>query len=112
MQRTDPLLETRAALQLRPAWTQIFRNALTLAVFLVIVLVVLRLAGTLDPRELRWTLPLGFLIMMAIPWIVLMFLTALVFARLRRNGTSLYPAMIAHAAFNAAMNTWIFAVLW
>jgi uncharacterized protein len=45
-------------------------------------------------------------------WVVLMFLTALMFAWLRRRSGSLYPAMLSHAAFNATMNAWIFMMLW
>ena len=36
--------------------------------------------------------------------LVLMFATALMFAWLRQSSGSLYPAMLSHAAFNAAMN--------
>jgi membrane protease YdiL (CAAX protease family) len=45
-------------------------------------------------------------------WVVLMFLAAVLFAALRKKSGSLYPAMAAHAAFNAAMNALIFAFLW
>lgn len=41
-----------------------------------------------------------------------MFLLSLMFAWLRRAGDSVLPAIAAHAAFNAAMNGWIFARLW
>jgi hypothetical protein len=41
-----------------------------------------------------------------------MFLTALLFAALRRASGSLYPAIAAHMAFNATMNALIFAFLW
>ncbi|QNA90749.1 CPBP family intramembrane metalloprotease [Massilia sp. Dwa41.01b] len=45
-------------------------------------------------------------------WVGQMFLLALGFAWLRRASGSLLPAIVAHAAFNAAMNAWIFARLW
>jgi len=45
-------------------------------------------------------------------WVGQMFLLALLFAWLRRGSDSILPAILAHAAFNAAMNGWIFARLW
>lgn len=45
-------------------------------------------------------------------WVLLMFAVALLLAHLRKSTGSLYPAMAAHAAFNLAMNTIIFAVMW
>lgn len=45
-------------------------------------------------------------------WVGQMFLLSLLFAWLRRAGDSILPAILAHAAFNAAMNGWIFARLW
>ncbi len=45
-------------------------------------------------------------------WVVLMFATAVLFSWLRQRCGSLGPAILAHAAFNAAMNTFIFVVLW
>jgi membrane protease YdiL (CAAX protease family) len=45
-------------------------------------------------------------------WVVQMFLLSLMFAWLRRRSDSIVPAIAAHAAFNAAMNAWIFARLW
>ncbi|MGJ9418351.1 CPBP family intramembrane glutamic endopeptidase [Massilia sp. CMS3.1] len=45
-------------------------------------------------------------------WVAQMFLLSLMFAWLRRRGDSVMPAIAAHAAFNAAMNGWIFARLW
>ncbi|WP_332848611.1 CPBP family intramembrane glutamic endopeptidase [Massilia sp. S19_KUP03_FR1] len=45
-------------------------------------------------------------------WVVAMFLTAGLFAAIRHRSGSLFPAMAAHAAFNAAMNTFIFGLLW
>ncbi len=45
-------------------------------------------------------------------WVLLMFLTALLFAHLRKRSGSLFPPMAAHAAFNATMNAVIFAFLW
>lgn len=45
-------------------------------------------------------------------WVAQMTLVALLFAALRQRSGSLYPAMAAHAAFNLAMNTFIFSVLW
>jgi membrane protease YdiL (CAAX protease family) len=45
-------------------------------------------------------------------WVGQMFLLSLAFAWLRRRGDSIVPAILAHAAFNAAMNGWIFARLW
>lgn len=45
-------------------------------------------------------------------WVAQMFALSLLFAWLRRRGESIVPAILAHAAFNAAMNGWIFARLW
>jgi len=45
-------------------------------------------------------------------WVALMFCTAWMFAWLRKRGDSLVPAIVSHAAFNATMNVFIFAVLW
>ena len=45
-------------------------------------------------------------------WVGQMFLLALLFAWLRRGSDSIVAAILAHAAFNAAMNGWIFARLW
>lgn len=45
-------------------------------------------------------------------WVAQMFLLSLAFAWLRRRSDSILPAIAAHAAFNAAMNGWIFARLW
>ena len=45
-------------------------------------------------------------------WMLLMFCTALVFSALRQRSGSLGPAIAAHVAFNATMNTFIFAKLW
>ena len=45
-------------------------------------------------------------------WMLLMFGTALMFSALRQRSGSLGPAIVAHATFNATMNTFIFAALW
>jgi len=45
-------------------------------------------------------------------WVAAMFLAALLFATIRQRTNSLFPAMAAHAAFNATMNVVIFAFLW
>jgi membrane protease YdiL (CAAX protease family) len=45
-------------------------------------------------------------------WVMVMCLTAVLFATLRQRSGSLFPAMAAHAAFNAAMNAIIFGFLW
>jgi membrane protease YdiL (CAAX protease family) len=45
-------------------------------------------------------------------WVALMFGTAWMFAWLRQRSDSLGPAIVSHAAFNATMNVFIFAVLW
>ena len=45
-------------------------------------------------------------------WVLLMFGTALVFSALRQRSGSLGPSIVAHATFNATMNTFIFATLW
>ena len=45
-------------------------------------------------------------------WVAQMFALSLLFAWLRRRSDSILPAVLAHAAFNAAMNGWIFARLW
>lgn len=45
-------------------------------------------------------------------WVALMWLVAWMLAWLRQASGSLYPAMTAHAAFNAGMNGYIFAWLW
>lgn len=48
----------------------------------------------------------------AVIWVMLMFAVAWMFASLRKRSGSLYPAMAAHAAFNLAMNVFIFSLLW
>ena len=55
---------------------------------------------------------LGWMPLSGSLWMLLMFCTALLFARIRKRSGSLYPAMAAHAAFNLAMNALIFAALW
>ncbi|MET0981545.1 MAG: type II CAAX endopeptidase family protein [Telluria sp.] len=45
-------------------------------------------------------------------WVAQMFLLSLMFAWLRRKSDSILPSIVAHAAFNAAMNHWIFTRLW
>ena len=45
-------------------------------------------------------------------WVAQMFLLSLMFAWLRRRSDSIVPAIGAHAAFNAAMNAYIFSRLW
>ena len=55
---------------------------------------------------------LGWLPLSGTLWMLLMFFTALLFARIRQRSGSLYPAMAAHAAFNLTMNTLIFMWLW
>lgn len=45
-------------------------------------------------------------------WVGAMGLVAALFAFVRRRSGALFPAMAAHAAFNAKMNAVIFALLW
>jgi membrane protease YdiL (CAAX protease family) len=45
-------------------------------------------------------------------WVLLMFALSWLFSWLRRASDSLLPAVLAHAAFNATMNSFIFAYLW
>jgi len=45
-------------------------------------------------------------------WVVLMFASSWAFSWLRQASDSLLPAIAAHAAFNATMNSFIFAFLW
>jgi membrane protease YdiL (CAAX protease family) len=45
-------------------------------------------------------------------WMLLMFGTAFMFARLRKRTGSLVPAIVSHAAFNLVMNLTIFGLLW
>jgi len=45
-------------------------------------------------------------------WFALMTGAGLIFARLRRQSDSLWPPILAHAAFNLVMNATIFAILW
>lgn len=61
-----------------------------------------------------WLAALGwiFLPLSGSLWVLLMFGTALLFSALRQRSGSLGPAVMAHATFNATMNTFIFAVLW
>jgi membrane protease YdiL (CAAX protease family) len=56
---------------LRPGWKRWIGSLFALAVVLAALFVALRVTGTLGPRSLRWTLPLGFVLMMALPWIFL-----------------------------------------
>ncbi len=41
-------------------------------------------------------------------WVILMFVTAMAFAILKKNSGSIYPAILAHAVFNLVMNGCIF----
>lgn len=41
-------------------------------------------------------------------WVLLMFITAIAFAILKKNSGSIYPAIVAHAVFNLVMNLCIF----
>jgi hypothetical protein len=41
-------------------------------------------------------------------WVMLMFLTAMVFALLKKKSGSIYPAIVSHAVFNLVMNVCIF----
>ncbi|WP_164852344.1 CPBP family intramembrane glutamic endopeptidase [Rheinheimera riviphila] len=45
-------------------------------------------------------------------WVILMFVTALLFAWLRKASDSLAPAILSHIFFNAVMNLFIFTALW
>ena len=45
-------------------------------------------------------------------WVLLMFALSWACSWLRRASDSLLPAVLAHAAFNATMNSFIFAYLW
>lgn len=45
-------------------------------------------------------------------WFVLMFALSWMLAWLRKRHDSIYPAILAHAAFNLGMNSFIFAFLW
>lgn len=45
-------------------------------------------------------------------WVLLMFALSWACSWLRRASDSLLPAVLAHAAFNATMNSFIFACLW
>lgn len=45
-------------------------------------------------------------------WVLLMFALSWALSWLRRASDSLLPAVLAHAAFNATMNSFIFAYLW
>lgn len=47
----------------------------------------------------------------SILWVALMFLTAFGFALLRKRSSSIYPSIVAHAAFNLTMNLCIFYFL-
>lgn len=44
-------------------------------------------------------------------WVLLMFLTACLFAWVKRRSGSIYPAIVAHMAFNLTMNVCIFYAL-
>lgn len=41
-------------------------------------------------------------------WVALMFITAMVFAFLKKKSSSIYPAILSHAVFNLVMNVCIF----
>lgn len=55
---------------------------------------------------------LGFRTVSGTLWFVLMFALSCMFAWLRKRHDSIYPAILAHAAFNLAMISFIFAFLW
>jgi len=57
--------------------------------------------------------PGPFLLLPSAPlWVLLMAITAWLFAWLRKSSGSLAPAILAHALFNLTMNVCIFAALW
>ncbi len=45
-------------------------------------------------------------------WMTLIFALGWMFAWLRRSSDSIFPAIVAHSAFNGMMNVFIFAYLW
>lgn len=55
---------------------------------------------------------LGWMPLSALSWMLLMFVTAWLFAWIRKRSGSLYPAIAAHMAFNGTMNFLIFQFLW
>jgi membrane protease YdiL (CAAX protease family) len=55
---------------------------------------------------------LSFRPVSGILWFLLTTLLSLVFVTLRKFGNSVFPAVIAHSAFNATMNFFIFGYLW
>lgn len=55
---------------------------------------------------------LGFRTISGPLWFGLMFALSCMFAWLRKRHDSIYPAILAHAAFNLAMISFIFAYLW
>ncbi|QYF95233.1 CPBP family intramembrane metalloprotease [Massilia sp. PAMC28688] len=55
---------------------------------------------------------LGFRAFSGTLWFVLMFALSWMLAWLRTRHDSIYPAILAHAAFNLGMNSFIFAFLW
>ncbi|MGZ8293859.1 MAG: CPBP family intramembrane glutamic endopeptidase [Telluria sp.] len=55
---------------------------------------------------------LGWLPLSGTLWMILMYVTAQVFASVRKRSGSIYPAIASHAAFNLTMNALIFVALW
>ena len=58
------------------------------------------------------TAGIGFLPLSGALWFLLMVGVSCIFAWLRKRHDSIFPAILAHSAFNAVMNTFIFAYLW
>lgn len=51
---------------------------------------------------------LNFYPLSGVLWVLLMFVTAMAFAILKKKSGSVYPAILSHAVFNVVMNGCIF----
>ncbi|PWF47873.1 CPBP family intramembrane glutamic endopeptidase [Massilia glaciei] len=63
--------ETANQLRLRPAWSGLLPAAPFVGAALALVFLLMRGAGVLGPARWQWALPLGFVLMAAVPWILL-----------------------------------------
>lgn len=69
-------------------------------------------AHLIHHRLLLTALGLTFLWKSGPLWFLLMVILSFGFATLRKKSGSVWPAVAAHAAFNATMNSFIFACIW
>jgi membrane protease YdiL (CAAX protease family) len=93
-----------------PSHAAVPPNLLTPVLSLALGFAAMRAAAMFGPVAWRNLMPVMFVAMAL--WVTQMYLLSLAFAWLRDLSGSVWPAVAAHAAFNAAMNVAIFQFLW